>query len=101
MGTAGEILRGASAGVAAPVPVAVRNATGRAPLLLTCEHASAAIPAPYAHLGLTADDVLDHIEIEINNALLRHEQGARELARRLVEAVRALMAERDRTCVSY
>src|SRR5262245_45548012 len=39
-------------------------------VLLTCEHASAAVPEEYRQLGLTADQLHDHIGWDIGAAAL-------------------------------
>ena len=57
-----------------PPAVAVHHAHGAAPLVLVCEHASAALPERYAGLGLAEHDQLRHIAWDI---------GALELARLL------------------
>ena len=64
----------------------VRRTSGSkaAPLVLTCEHASAALPAEYGSLGLTRDEVLDHIGWDI---------GAAEVARALAKAFDAPLVE--------
>jgi predicted N-formylglutamate amidohydrolase len=41
------------------------SAPADAPLVLTCEHASAAVPPEYRHLGLSPDVLLDHIGWDI------------------------------------
>ncbi len=78
------------------VPVAVRNATGRAPLLLTCEHASAAIPAPYANLGLAADDVFDHIGWDIGAAWVTDELSLQLDAPAVLSSVSRLLVDCNR-----
>lgn len=44
-----------------PAPATVLNPDGAAPLLLVCDHASFAVPASLAGLGLTEDQLIDHI----------------------------------------
>ena len=46
-------------------PVTVLNRVGTGQLMLTCEHASCAIPAEYANLGLDRTDIEDHIGWDI------------------------------------
>lgn len=46
-------------------PVSVFNAQGKAPLVLTCEHASCAVPVEYDDLGLSAEQLRDHIGWDI------------------------------------
>lgn len=43
----------------------VLNSTGQFPLLLTCEHASHAVPAEYEELGIADDDLRRHIGWDI------------------------------------
>jgi predicted N-formylglutamate amidohydrolase len=47
------------------LPVDVLNPKGRAPLVLTCEHASCAIPPEYDDLGLDAGQQREHIGWDI------------------------------------
>lgn len=44
-----------------PAPYVVHRRHGRGPLLLLCEHASNHVPAAYAQLGLSDEDLLRHI----------------------------------------
>jgi predicted N-formylglutamate amidohydrolase len=55
------------------VPVIISNHGSRSDLLLTCEHASAEIPAEYDNLGLTWDESLDHIGWDIGAAAMTHQ----------------------------
>jgi predicted N-formylglutamate amidohydrolase len=57
-----------------PPAVIVVNEAGAAPLVLACDHAGNAVPERLADLGLTADDLADHIAWD---------EGAAEVARRL------------------
>lgn len=57
------------------MPATLHNPDGKARLLLTCEHASSAIPGEYDNLGLSLEDVHDHIGWDIGAGTL-----ARELA---------------------
>lgn len=45
--------------------VSVLNPAGTAPLLLTCEHASCAVPVEYDDLGLAPEELRDHIGWDI------------------------------------
>ncbi len=45
-------------GVFRPV---IENASGQSPIVLVCEHASNAMPAPWGNLGLTAEQTRAHI----------------------------------------
>lgn len=58
----------------------VLNSTGQFPLLLTCEHASHAVPAAYNSLGVTDDDLRRHIGWDI---------GARAVVETLAHALDA------------
>jgi predicted N-formylglutamate amidohydrolase len=51
-------------------PVVVRNESGRAPLVLTCEHAANFIPARYGRLGLPPAELERHIAWDIGAAPL-------------------------------
>lgn len=51
-------VRSDKAGAFLPV---IENATGQSPVLLVCEHASNALPAPWGSLGLTPDQTHAHI----------------------------------------
>lgn len=57
-----------------PAPVETVRAEGRAPLLITCDHASAALPGVLGDLGLTAAQRHEHIGWDI---------GAADVTRRL------------------
>ncbi len=49
-------------------PVTLTGRPDGAHLVLSCEHASAAMPAEYANLGLGADELADHIGWDIGAA---------------------------------
>jgi predicted N-formylglutamate amidohydrolase len=66
--------------------VNVLNAEARAPMVITCEHASADVPPTYENLGLAPDLLLDHIGWDIGASIV-----AAELSRRL-DAVAILSA---------
>ena len=51
-------------------PVTLIGFPEPAPLLLTCEHASATVPEEYAGLGLAPDQLVDHIGWDIGAAAL-------------------------------
>ncbi|MEZ5868438.1 MAG: N-formylglutamate amidohydrolase [Defluviimonas denitrificans] len=63
-----------------PAPVEVLNPTGKAPLLLICEHAGQAVPARLSGLGVTQDQLDAHIGWDI---------GAAGVTRRLAKALDA------------
>ncbi len=46
-------------------PFSICNPRGSAPLLLTCEHASSALPVEYDHLGLEPERLQEHIGWDI------------------------------------
>ena len=46
-------------------PVSIRNPRGAAPLVLTCEHASCAVPVEYDDLGLDPEQLQEHIGWDI------------------------------------
>jgi predicted N-formylglutamate amidohydrolase len=54
----------------------VRPGVGHAPFVFTCEHASAAVPAPYAGLGLEPSELVDHVAWDIGAAALARELAA-------------------------
>ncbi len=61
-----------------PPPFSVHNATGAAPLLLLCDHASKAVPKSLANLGLSDAELARHIGWDIGGL-----DAALELARAL------------------
>lgn len=48
-----------------PAPVSICHPDGRAPVLLTCDHASNLVPASLGGLGLTPEELLRHIGWDI------------------------------------
>ena len=61
---------------------AIDNAHGRAPVLLTCEHASNFMPAEFQGLGLSPAQLADHVAWDI---------GAHALARRMAKIMDATL----------
>lgn len=57
-------------------PYCIANATGRAPIVFTCDHASHAVPESLGNLGLSSGDLRRHIGWDI---------GAAEVTCRLAE----------------
>lgn len=60
---------------------AIRTRSGdpASPLVVTCEHASAELPAEYGSLGLSREELLDHVGWDIGAALVaRHLASAFE-----------------------
>jgi predicted N-formylglutamate amidohydrolase len=71
-----------TANVIAPFPAVVENATARGRIVLVCEHASNAFPAPWGDLGLTKDQKNAHIAWDI---------GALGLSRALSQRLDAVL----------
>jgi predicted N-formylglutamate amidohydrolase len=61
-------------------PFSIRNPCGSAPLVLTCEHASCAVPAEYDDLGLDPEQLQGHIGWDI---------GARQVTEALASSFNA------------
>lgn len=62
------------------LPFSIANDRGRVDLVLTCEHASCAVPSEYDDLGLAGEDLEEHIGWDI---------GAGALTRSLAERLNA------------
>lgn len=67
------------------IPVSILNPNGRAPLVLTCEHASCAVPVEYNDLGVQAEQLREHIgwdigAHEVTEALAGHFDATAVLA---------------------
>jgi predicted N-formylglutamate amidohydrolase len=73
----GEPPRPRLLGPAAPPPAITVNAEGKAPVFLTCDHASARIPDALGTLGLEEGDLERHIAIDIGAAALTEKLAAR------------------------
>jgi predicted N-formylglutamate amidohydrolase len=79
-------------------PFELLNPQGQAPLVLTCEHASCAIPLEYDDLGLEPEEIREHIGWDIGaryvaESLARHFDAAAVLggvSRLLIDCNRAL-----------
>lgn len=65
-------------------PVRLTAGSTTSPLVLTCEHASSALPLEYGTLGLGRDEILDHVGWDI---------GAASVARHLAAAFAAPLVE--------
>ncbi len=65
-------------------PIHVRPGHRASPLVLTCEHAAADLPAEYGLLGMRRDEVLDHVGWDI---------GAAAMARCLAQTFDAPLVE--------
>jgi predicted N-formylglutamate amidohydrolase len=77
-------------------PVTLSPAAGRAPLVLSCEHASAAVPPEYANLGLTAAQVADHIGWDIGAAAVTTTLSARLGVPAVLSAASRLLVDCNR-----
>lgn len=71
-----------TASIIAPFPAVVDNAAARGRIVLVCEHASNAFPAPWGNLGLTPDQ---------QNAHIAWDPGALGLARGLSQRLDAVL----------
>jgi predicted N-formylglutamate amidohydrolase len=60
-----------------PAPVETCQAEGRAPLLITCDHASAALPRALGDLGVPPAQLLEHIGWDIGAATVTRGLAAR------------------------
>jgi predicted N-formylglutamate amidohydrolase len=67
-----------------PEPVTIMNRDGRSPVVLVCDHAANALPEEFGTLGLSAADLDRHIAWD---------PGAEPVARRLAEALDAVLVE--------
>jgi len=77
-------------------PVTLSRATGRVPLVLSCEHASAAVPPEYDNLGLTAAQVTDHIGWDIGAAAVTAALSARLGVPAVLSAASRLLVDCNR-----
>jgi predicted N-formylglutamate amidohydrolase len=77
-------------------PVTLSGSSGPARLVLTCEHASAAVPDEYAGLGLAPDQLTDHIGWDIGAAALTAELGRRLGAPAVLSGVSRLLVDCNR-----
>lgn len=75
-------------GLAPFAPARVTNPDGTSPFVIVCDHASNFVPAAFASLGLSPDDLARHIAWD---------PGALAVARRMAEALDATLVE---SCVS-
>lgn len=79
--------------------VAAVTLAGRAPgaaLVLTCEHASPAVPPEYDNLGLTAAQLRDHIGWDIGAAAVAEELSRQLRAPAVLSAVSRLLVDCNR-----
>lgn len=78
----------------APVTLAARASD--ADLVLTCEHASPAVPAEYANLGLTPPQLRDHIGWDIGAAAVTEELSRQLGAPAILSAASRLLVDCNR-----
>jgi len=79
-----------------PPPVELANAGARAPVILTCDHASARIPESLGTLGLDEGDLARHIAIDIGAAALTRMLALRFDARAALAAYSRLVIDCNR-----
>lgn len=77
-------------------PTTLSRSAGRAQLVLTCEHASAALPLEYADLGLAAAQLADHIGWDIGAAAVTEALSRRLGAPAVLSAVSRLLVDCNR-----
>ena len=65
-------------------------------LLLTCEHASCAVPAEYRNLGLSAGQLADHIGWDVGAAALSQELSRQLAAPAVMSAASRLLVDCNR-----
>lgn len=79
-----------------PPPFTVVNTHGTAPILLVCDHASAAIPRSLGHLGLPAAALERHIAIDIGAAEVTRGLGRRFEATAVLAGYSRLIVDLNR-----
>ncbi|MBI3785520.1 MAG: N-formylglutamate amidohydrolase [Deltaproteobacteria bacterium] len=77
-------------------PFAVHPASGRRPLVLSCEHASCAVPPEYGDLGLPATELREHIGWDIGAADLTIDLARRLDAPAVLSGVSRLLVDCNR-----
>lgn len=77
-------------------PVTLSGPGGRARVVLTCEHASAAVPDEYANLGLAPAQLADHIGWDIGAAAVAEELSRRLGAPAVLSAASRLLVDCNR-----
>jgi predicted N-formylglutamate amidohydrolase len=78
------------------LPVTLRGAADRPRLVLTCEHASPSVPAEYADLGLTREQLADHIGWDIGAAAVTVELNRQLGAPAVLSAASRLLVDCNR-----
>ncbi len=82
-------------------PVAIRQPAVAAPIVLTCEHASCAIPLEYDALGLGHDEIADHIGWDIGAADLTATLAASLDAAAVFSSVSRLLIDCNRSLLDH
>ncbi len=77
-------------------PVTLSGGPGRARVVLTCEHASAAVPDEYANLGLAPAQLAGHIGWDIGAAVVAGELSRRLGAPAVLSAASRLLVDCNR-----
>jgi len=77
-------------------PVTLAGRTPGAALVLTCEHASPAVPPEYANLGLAAGQLRDHIGWDIGAATVAEELSRQLRAPAVLSAASRLLVDCNR-----
>lgn len=77
-------------------PITLSGATDRPRLVLTCEHASPAVPAEYGDLGLTPQQLGDHIGWDIGAAAVTSELSRQLGAPAVLSAASRLLVDCNR-----
>src|SRR5215472_19143404 len=77
-------------------PVTLGGSGGRSRLVLTCEHASQAVPPEYGCLGLSTEHLADHIAWDIGAAALTEERSRRLDAPAVLSAASRLLIDCNR-----
>jgi predicted N-formylglutamate amidohydrolase len=78
------------------LPVTLDGSAGRSRVVLTCEHASAAVPQEYGDLGLSAEHLADHIAWDIGAAVLTEELSRQLHAPAVLSAASRLLIDCNR-----
>jgi len=79
----------------------LHNAEGKSRLLLTCEHASASIPERYDNLGLSPEELYDHIGWDIGAGMLAQELSAVVDASAVLSNVSRLVVDCNRQIADH
>jgi predicted N-formylglutamate amidohydrolase len=82
--------------IAVDEPVRIVNGNGRSPIILICEHASNAMPAKFAALGLGAGALLSHIAWDPGAVAVAEAMSARLDATLVASSVSRLIVDCNR-----